>query len=449
MTEEKTPASSETEVFANSLSDLTNGLTFQFQHTAQLSQTDTIFLNNRWYLISNNRQLLSQTYVEHGIVQTLVDQPVDDAFRGGVDIKTEEIDTTELEEFNRYIERDGLLRAVVQACKWARLFGGGAVMLITDQDPETPFDPSALNEDTPLEFRAVDMWELYSDRVNIQGSPEVGGAAWGDTGEFYDYYGKKVHKSRVYVVHGKEPPSFVRPRLRGWGMSEVERLVRSLNQYMKNQDVIFDLLDEAKVDVYKIKGFNSSLLSKNGTQSVSNRIQSANQIKNYINALTMDIDDDYIQKQVSFTGLAEVLVQIRQGVAADLRMPMTKLFGISSAGFNSGEDDIENYNAMIESEIRTKVKFIVLDLLSVAFQKKFGTMPEDLEIKFKPLRILSAEEEEKVKDYKFKRLERMYQLGIISPEQFKESVNKDSLAPLEIEENEDTFLDEGEDENEA
>ena len=31
----------------------------------------------------------------------------------------------------------------------------------------------------------------------------------------------------------------------------------------------------------------------------------------------------------------------------NLKMPITKLFGISAAGFSSGEDDIENYNSMI------------------------------------------------------------------------------------------------------
>lgn len=152
----------------------------------------------------------------------------------------------------------------------------------------------------------------------------------------------------------------MRNRFRGWGMSELEKLMRSLNQYLKNQDLIFELLDEAKIDVYKIKGFNAALLNSAGTQNVAKRIQSANMIKNYQSALTMDLEDEYEQKQITFTGLAEMLVQIRQGIAADLKMPVTKLFGISAAGFNSGEDDIENYNAMIEGEIRSRLKNLSL-----------------------------------------------------------------------------------------
>jgi len=66
----------------------------------------------------------------------------------------------------------------------------------------------------------------------------------------------------------------------------------------------------------------------------------------------MDMKDDYEQKQITFTGLSDVLSQIRYGIAADVKMPMAKLFGMSASGFNSGEDDIENYNAMIESSVR-------------------------------------------------------------------------------------------------
>ncbi len=401
----------------------------------QISQTTTLFQNNRWYLISNLRQLLSQIYVEHGIVQTLVDQPVDDAFRAGFEIKSNQLDGDDKEQLEKYCERNQVIAAAMQAMKWARLYGGGAILIITDQDPATPLNIKAIKPNSPLEFRAVDMWELYYDVQNTAGDITPGTGLGADLGEFFDYYGKKLHKSRVYRIVGKEAPSFIRPRLRGWGMSEMERLVRSLNQYMKNQDVIFELLDEAKVDVYKIKGYNSSLLTAGGTQAVSARVQMANILKNYNHALTMDAQDEYQQKQITFTGLAEVLLQIRQGIACDVKMPITKLFGVSSAGFNSGEDDIENYNSMIEGEIRAKNKFVVVDILSIACQKVFGFVPDDLMIQFNPLRILNAKEEEEVKDSQFNRTMTAYQSGLIDDRLTKEAFNKDSLLPVEADPN--------------
>ena len=420
----------------NSLSTLMDNLTTTAQFGgAPASQTDTMYYNNRWYLISNNRQLLSQMYVEHGIVQTLVDQPILDAFRAGFEIKSSQLDGNDNEEIQLYLEKNGAIKALKQGLAWTRLFGGGGVLLITPQNPEAPFTFESLRSKTQIEFQAVDMWELYQDKINIQGDmhPAEG------KDDFYHYYAKRIHKSRVLRFNGKEPPSFVRPRLRGWGMSELERLVRSINQYLKNQDVVFDLLDEAKVDVFKIDGFNNALLSALGTQNISARIQLANMLKGYNHALTMDMKDEYSQKQINFSGLDSMLQQIRIGVAADLKMPVTKLFGMSSAGFNSGEDDIENYNSMIESEIRAPSKGKVIELVQIACQQLFGFAPDDLDISWPPLRMLSAEQEEKVKDSQFNRVMAAHGAGIIDSLTAKKALNKDSLLPIEVKENDEEF----------
>jgi hypothetical protein len=213
-------------------------------------------------------------------------------------------------------------------------------------------------------------------------------------------------------------------------MSELERVVRSINSYLKNQDLIFELLDEAKIDVYQLNGFNTAMLTQQGTKTAERRVQTANTLKSYLNALVLDTNDKYEQKQLSFSGLSEILNQIRQGVAADLKMPLTKLFGVSAAGFNSGEDDIENYNSMIESEVRAKAKPIVIEVLGIICQKLFGFMPDDMSIEFKSLRILSAEQEENMKNHRFNRLIEAVANGLATPEQFMIGCNNDNLLPI-------------------
>lgn len=422
----------------NSLTEFSQNLMGSPFLTPQISQSNTLFKNNRWYLISNFRQLLSELYVEHGIIQTLIDQPVDDAFRSGFEIKTNALDGEDIEDIEAWIEHSDAMTALKGAMKWARLYGGGAVLILTDQDPELPFSVDTLKKGDSVEFRAVDMWELYYTYVGKTNLTIDGGEVDRvDSGidNCYDYYGHKIHRSRVLRIEGRQAPSFVRPRLRGWGMSEVERVVRSFNQYLKNQDVVFELLDEAKIDVYKIDGFNTALMTSAGSNQVSSRVQIANQLKNYLNAITMDTGDEYEQKQMSFTGLGEMLIQIRQGIASDLKIPVTKLFGVSSAGFNSGEDDIENYNSMLEGEIRSKCKRFIVEILRIAMQVNFGITPDDLKITFNPLRILSAEGEETVKDRKFNRLQQSYLSGAIDRKTWAQGINKGSLLPVEVDEN--------------
>jgi phage-related protein (TIGR01555 family) len=401
---------------------------------AQLSKADTMNYNLRRYLISMDRQLLSWLYVEHGIVQTLIDQPVDDAFATGFEIKTGELSADEIEKLENAMERMDAVKTIGQASKWARTFGGGGILILTDQKPDTPLDITKLDESSNLEFRAVDMWELTTGEGGVLAQNMDTYIA--DV-EYFMYYGKRIHCSRVMPIKGKEAPSFVRPQLRGWGMSEIERLVRSISQYMKNQDVIFELLDEAKVDVYKIEGFNSAMLTASGTEQITKRIQLGNQAKNFLNAIVMDAGDEYEQKHMNFAGLSETLGEIRMQVAADLKMPMTKLFGISASGFNSGEDDIENYNSMVNSEVRAKVKFLVVDVVGMLCQKMFGYVPDDLTIEWHPLRQLTSKEEEEVKNSQFNRSMASYQSGAISRKEFAESVNKNSLLPVEIDESDE------------
>ena len=397
--------------------------------TSQLSQVTTGFVNLRWYLVSNFRQFLSQLYCEIGLVQTIVDVPIDDGLRGGIILKSKQLDEQQIDELQTSIDRDNDLNTAGQAAKWSRLFGGAGILILTDQDPQEPFDISAVTSDSKLEFRAVDMWELFWDKQNTEGyDPAIQSQDF----EFYNYYGEQVHKSRVMRIKGIEAPSFVRPRLRGWGFSVVETLVRSLNQYLKATDLTFEVLDEFKIDVYKIKNLVNTLMSPNGEEQVRRRVDMANYQKNYQNALTMDSEDDWDHKQLSFAGMAEVMQQIRMQVASEMRMPLTKIFGISAAGFNSGEDDIEVYNAMVESQVRNKLKYDILRICEIKCQKLFGFVPDDLSLAFKPLRVMSSEQEETVKTAKFARLLQARQVNEISTLEFRDACNKGDLFDVKL-----------------
>lgn len=406
--------------------------------TEQISNTTTLFKNLRWYLVSNFRQLLSELYVEIGLVQTIVDIPVDDGLRGGIKISSKQLDEDQIKELQISLDRDDDINTAGQAAKWNRLFGGAGILIMTDQDPETPLDLSLITKDSPLEFRAVDMWELFWDKQNTEGyDPEIQTQDF----EFYNYYAIQLHKSRVMRLKGLTAPSFIRPRLRGWGFSVVEILVRSINQYLKATDLGFEVLDEFKLDVYKVKNLVNTLLSPNGAVKIKERVQLANWQKNYQNAVVMDSEDDFDHKQLSFAGLAEAMAGIRMQVAADMRFPITKLFGQSVSGGigNNDQNDMENYNSMVESQVRNKLKYDLLRICEIKCQKLFGLVPDDLEIAFEPLRVLTAEQEENVKTAKFNRVLSAKTAGEITTFEFREACNKDKLLEIELDNADDSL----------
>lgn len=388
---------------------------------APLSGQSNLGYNNAYTPLTLNRLLITYTYMTHGIVQTMIDQPVEDAFRNGLKILCDELDRDDLELLYKTFEREDL-HHVKDAMRWAKLFGGAALIIATDEDPTSNFDPESIRKGDPLSFVAADRWEIAYMYLN---APQITCP--------YNYYGIPMNKTRVMRVMGKEAPSFIRAQLQGWGMSELERTIRPLNSYVKNEDVIYQLLDEAKTDVWMIEGFNANILAGAAQGQMHQRLQTANLLKNYHRAIIMDKDDAYEQKQISFAGLPEILKENRIGAAAAVRMPMTKLFGLSAAGFNSGEDDLENYNALIESQVRAKCKKLVLEVLNLRCRQLFGFAPDSLDIEFYPLRVLSEEGVENVKTQKFNRFSMQYQQGMYTDKEYADIMVMEQLTPIEPE----------------
>lgn len=398
--------------------------------TQSVATMDPLFNNLRWYLVSNNRQLLNELYVEIGLVSTIVDVPVDDGLRGGVEIKSQQLDEDQIEELKTALDRDDDLTTVGTAAKWNRLFGGGGILILTNQNPETPLAIAKIRPNDNVEFRAVDMWELFWDEQNTEGYDPSNQT---DEFEFYSYYGIRVHRSRVLRLKGLTPPSFIRPKLRGWGLSVVEILVRSINQYLRATDVAYELLDEMKVDIYKIKNLVNTLLSNTASEQIQRRVAQMNYTKNFQNAIVMDGEDEYDQKQVSFAGFGDAMQQIRMQVASDMRMPMLKLFGTPATGLNADdEDSLEVYNSMVESQVRNKLKYDILRLLEIKCQILFGFVPDDMTIDFAPLRVMSAEQQENVKTQKFARALQAMQASLLTAEEFRDICNKGDLFDIKL-----------------
>jgi uncharacterized protein len=405
---------------------------------AEITRFDTLRLNNRFSIITNDRMLLSQSYVEHGIIQILIDQPVDDAYKNGVDIFADDFDADDIKKFQHYLDMEGIIDIYAQARKWTRLFGGGGVLINCGQKLDKAFRIDTITEKTPLEFYAVDRWEVsYMPVANAVDQTAV------DKREVpYNYYGHPIHRTNLIRLEGKQAPSLIRGQFSGWGVSEIERLLKSYNLFLKHSDVIFELLDESKIDVWKILGFNESLASKAGQQITTDRIQYSTQLKNYKNALILDKEDDYEQKQLTYSGLSEILKEIRIGLACDCRMPLTKLFGISASGFNAGEEDLENYYSMVENEIRSKDKAGLMQMLKVCSQKLFGFVPESLRFEFKPLRTMSSKDESELKTQILNRITSAYQNGMLPEDAAVKQINAAKVFPLDLKEGEALSLDE-------
>lgn len=410
----------------NSLTELAAGLKVASLLTggSTLSSYGTIGYSNNYSLLTYNRIVLTYLYCGNGIFQTAIQLPVQDAISRGMEIQSGEMDSDDIKKVMDWWEENELWNVVLDAKTWARLYGGGGVIINSNQDPETPLNIREL-QNSPVDFYDADRWQ-----IDVQTLPRGANNFEYTVPEYYYFNGVKIHNSRVIRQVGKRAPSYIRRNLRGWGLSDGERMIRDLNLYMKTQDVLFEILDESKIDVYKVKGFANKLATAGGTETIKTRVMLANQIKNYVNALVMDSEEEFEQKSMAFSGLAEVMRENRIGVAAALRMPVTKLFGLSASGFNTGESDLENYNKMVESEVRRGLKPLIRAMVNIGMIKQFGYIPS-YDITFPPLRLLSSVEEEQEKTSHQNRLLQMYDRGLIDSEEIGEAAAKSKLIEVE------------------
>ena len=383
----------------------------------------------RGYLVTQQgRSLLTQLYSEIGIIQSVIDQPVEDAFRGGIEVISDDMNEDEIQELLQEIEEHDDLTTYKNARRWELVFGGSGLIIDNGIEPNKPFNINQIKKGSYLKFFDADRWELNS----VISNPKTTDYASTMPDTTYNYYGEVLDESRVIRFNGKRPPSLNRKTLQGWGLSTIEPLIRSLNNYFKKQDLIYELLDEAKIDIMGIEGLNSVSENQQAIQSIVKNLTMMQALKNYKNALIMDKNDTYSQKQLTFAGLADIEQQNLNAIASDTRQPQTKLFGQSSAGFNSGEDDLENYNGMIESTIRGTGRKQLLQVVKLRCKATFGETPETLKIKFKPLRVLSSEQEQNVKEKEFARITSALNLGLINEKQAMDCINRFELLPIRI-----------------
>ena len=399
------------------MNTVNNGLESALLGQADINNPAIMYNNASPYLLSLNWIPLCNTYKSNGFVSAVIDMPVDDAFRdGGFDIDSKTLNEDDIE--------------VLKDCiRWGRLYGGGLVMVSCEQDLDTPFNAQTIyNKD--VEFYALDRWQCMANGTSMETAKSF---TLQDLA--IEENSMIVDRSRLFIFTGKTLPYYLKNQLQGWGASVLESVLPQLNQYLKANSVILELLDEAKIDILKIMGMSDSLISPEGEQAIRKRVDIASAEKNYKSMLVMDKEDDYEQKQITFGSIDSILEKIFLLICSCLRIPYSKIFGKGANGLGTGADlDIENYNAMVNAQIRVPAYKILREMVKIRCYQLFGRDVTDLVIKWKPLRVLSDIEEQQVRTNKINSYMQLLQTGVMNKKQVAEQLNKDEIVLFSEEE---------------
>lgn len=370
---------------------------------APLQNIKSADYNLRQDLYTFNFNNLTYRYATDGIFKTLIEQPVLDAFKK-FEIITDELDEEEKKKvMNDFYKKDYDLK-IKNVMFWDRLYGGACLY----------YD----NND----YIVFNKWDLS----NVEKSNNILDDKVSSEKDLY-FNGIKLEKDNCFILTGIEAPFYLKKFLNGWGLSIVEPLVAPSNLYEKTLNLIYELLDEAKIDVYKVDGLKDSVLAGQD-KAVIDKIQLTNILKNYINAIVLDGVDNYEQKQLTnISSITQVLQEIKLDICASMKIPAVILWGMSPSGFSSGEFDLKQYQDKIQQEIQPRLKKVILYVLTRQIKELYNLDIENIDINFQNYIIQTKEQEENTKDKIFNRAKMLFDSKLLTKKELFEILKNENI----------------------
>lgn len=320
---------------------------------------------------------LEAAFQESWIARQVVTVPVDDAIREWRSWKHEEAAAVEDEE-----KRLEVPSCYKSARYWARLYGGAAILMITDQDLDKPLDLDRIREGSLRRLVVLDRWEVQPQRVNYT-DPTAEDYLRPET---YTVYGgtQEIHSSHVVRVDGEDLPRRLRSLNQTWGDSTLRKILDDLQDVHATQAAVAALVQESNVDVITKEGLSEELASGQEDE-ILKRYALGNRMKSTVNQLLLDGNESFERKEVTFSGLGDILDKNMIWVSGAADVPMTRLFGRSAAGMDaSGEGDLNNYYDSVASMQRSQFT-PDLEKLDQVMIRSAGVDPEEADYVWNPL----------------------------------------------------------------
>lgn len=291
----------------------------------------------------HSEQSLDVMYRASPLARKIVNITTNDATKFWRAWKAESDEITKIEDLEK---RLSVKRQVVKAQKWAQKYGGAAILIgEKGANIATPLDPEKI---TSLDYLTVlKHYDLTPDTqysITDLSSPFFGEPAYFTFTR--EGVVRRIHRTRLAIFNndGQIGKDY-------WGDSILSSVEQALLNFDSTAQNLAEMVYEAAVDVIKIPDLSQGLIGdENGEyeRSVLQRLRLAKQGMYNSRILAMDMGEEYLQKTINFSGVADVLDKMKSVVSAYTDIPETRLFGRSPSGLNStGEGDERNYHSNV------------------------------------------------------------------------------------------------------
>lgn len=330
------------------------------------------------------------------------------------------------------LRRLGAQERIAEAAIWARVTGGGALLLGVDDGRKAsePLEPKRLRRVLYLEaldrgmLTASTWYDDKADDVAKIGTPSIyrlyRATSGGRARETVD-----VHESRLIFFPGALTSPMERARNSGWDHSVLQRVYPILQQANHNWQSVSRLLANSAQTVMAIQNLRE-LISAGKKAVLQERLELTEQARQ-MGILPIDAEKERFEyHSSSLGGVTDITDQTWKRLAAAAHMPVTVLMGVSPAGLNAtGESDIRLWYDVVRStqihDLKPRIERL-LDLLWLAKEGPGqGKIPEHYELEFGPLWQMSPEQSAALRDQVSQTDERYFSIGALTPEQIRQS----------------------------
>jgi len=364
----------------------------------------------QWMMaLTENWQTLMNVHRSSWLAKKIVDKKPADMLRAGWEPIWEGMgdrkgdEQTQADQLRQSAMRFKVDAKILEALKWARLFGGSVIVigikgqLLTDPLPikDGAVDYSGIKKGGLAFLHVYDRWRAAHDGVMDENLMADDGSENPNCGrpEFHilssdgGLMGQRVHWTRAVRFDGALVPWWTWRANGAWHDSILQVLVDSLKQYDSMTGAISALIPKARQDIVMAKGAAKDLADAEGTAALAARYAASARLASMYNLWIFDKDtEEYKQQTFSFAGLDKIWEKAMKEVAGSTGYPVSVLFGDEPSGLNAtGDASQRNYYDDIAAARETELKPAHLVLLECVARHEFGELPPGFSIQYKPL----------------------------------------------------------------
>lgn len=371
--------------------------------------------------LSQDWNTLTSMYRSSWIVQRVCSVMPEDCM---TDLWIEAADLTddERKDLDFVLAHTKVRRQLIDAFKWARLYGGAAAVMMIDGSDDDLSQPLNVKNIQPGAFKGlfvVDRWSgIYpsDELVSNNKNPDFGLPRYYDVRDEAGNTAYRVHHSRVLRFTGTTMPYYEQMAEQYWGTSAIESMYDDLVRHDNVLHNIAALTFKANLSVYEIENLDQMFATAgaNAQRRTYQMLQAMNMMESNLGFRLINKGDSIQQLQANFSGLPEILDGAMLDVSGATAIPAARLFGREPAGMNStGESDERNYRDTLRQQRAQHLIPNLEKLCPVICMSAIGRIPDGVEFGLPDLQEMSLSDKEDVVDKRESIMEKLFQLGIV------------------------------------